>query len=98
MTREAAYVDLNSEPDLPRLIHEVARNGRRVVLREGDTDLAILSPARPPRRRVPRKRITPADIKASLAAAGSWKGLLDPEELKRQLDRARSDDSAPVTL
>src|SRR5207244_3460205 len=61
MTREALPIDIHTMPDLARLAKEVARDGRPRVLREDETDLAILSPARP-RRRLQAKAVTPADI------------------------------------
>ena len=97
MTREAAPIDLSTMPDLARLAREVARDGRPRVLREDGADVAVLSPARP-RLRLKGKRITEADIADSLAAAGAWKDLLDTEQLKRDLDAARSDNSPPVRL
>ena len=97
MTREAARIDISTMPDLARLAEEVARTRTPRVLRRGDEDLAILSPTTPKRRRR-GKRVTEEDIAASLAAAGSWKELVDGEQLKRELDAARSDNSPPVEL
>ena len=84
-------------PDLARLAEEVARTRTPRVLRRGHEDIAVLSPARPTRRSA-GKRVTEEDIAASLAAAGSWKDLVDAERLKRDLDAARSDNSPPVEL
>src|SRR3954470_23018053 len=97
MTREALRIDITTMPDLARLAREVARTGTPLVLHQDETDVAVLSPARAPRRRT-GKTVTQADIDASLAAAGGWKGLGDPEQLKRDLDAARSDNRPPVTL
>lgn len=41
-------------------------------------------------RRTTPRRPTPEDITASRAALGSWNGLVDAEQLKRDLDEARS--------
>ena len=97
MTREAARIDISTMPDLARLAEEVARTRTPRVLRRGDEDLAVLSPARPKRRRK-GKRPTEEDIAAALAAVGSWKAIVDGERLKRELDEARSDTSPPVEL
>ena len=97
MTREAARIDIATGPDFARLVDEVARTRTPRVITRGDEDIAVLSPAKP-KRRLKGKRITEEDIAASLAAAGSWKGLLDTEQLKRDLDAARSDNSPPVEL
>ena len=97
MTREAARIEISTMPDLARLAEEVARTRTPRVLRRGDEDLAVLSPAKPKRRRT-WKRPSEEDIARSLAAAGSWKGIVDTERLKRELDEARSDNSPPVEL
>ncbi len=97
MTREAAPIDISTMPDLAQLADEVARTRQPRVLRRGETDIAVLSPARP-RPRPRRKRISEADIAASLAAAGAWKGRVDTERLKRELDAARGDDRPPIEL
>ena len=97
MTRETTAIDISTMPDLARLAEEVARTRTPRLLRRGDEDIAVLSPARPKRR--PRgKRVTQADIDAALGAIGSWKGIVDTERLKRELDEARSDNSPPVEL
>ncbi len=96
MTREATPIDISSMPEVACLAQEVATTGRPRLLRQDDKDLAILSPARPSPRRRPGKAVTQADIDAALAA--SWKELVDPEQLKRELDEARSDDRPPVEL
>jgi hypothetical protein len=94
MTREAVPLDLRQLPDLARLAREVRRTNTPMVLRENGEDLAVLSPARPKRRK--GKVVTQADIDAALAA--SWVGLVDAERLKRELDAARGDDRPPVRL
>lgn len=44
------------------------------------------------------KAVTQADIDAVMAVAGAWKGLVDTEQLKRDLDAGRSDSRPPVEL
>lgn len=53
MTRYGAPVDIDSipPPDVAHLAEEVARTRQPRVLRRGDTDLAVLSPITPARRR-----------------------------------------------
>ena len=97
MTRDAILIDLTQlqMPELARLAQEVRRTQLPIVLRENGEDVAVLSPAKPARRRK-GKTVTDADSEAALAA--SWVGLVDPETLKRELDAARSDDRPPVEL
>lgn len=49
-------------------------------------------------RRRKGKRPTQADIEATLAAFGAWKGHIDTEKLKREIKEARSDHRPPVIL
>jgi hypothetical protein len=97
MAREAATIDITGMPDLIRLAEEVARTRTPRVLRRGDEDVAVLSPA-PPKRRPKGKQLTPARREAVLATAGAWKGHIDAERFKREIKDARSDDRPPVTL
>jgi hypothetical protein len=97
MTREAPPIDISTMPELARLADEVARTGTPRVLKRGDEDIAILSPARP-KRRLKGKRVTQADIDAALSVVGSWKDLEAAETLKRELDEARSDSGPSVRL
>jgi hypothetical protein len=96
MTRDVIPVDINAVTDLARLAREVARDGTPRVLREKDVDVAILSPARPKRRRA-GKRPSQAEIDAALATFGTWTDL-DAERFLRELDQARSDDRPPIDL
>lgn len=95
MVREAEPIDISTMPDLARLAQEVARTGKPRLLRDHDQDVAVLSPARPKRR---RKALTQAERLAALEASfGGWKGLVDPDELKSQLRELQFDDREPRT-
>ena len=97
MTQEARPVDISTMPDLARLAEEVARTGQPRVLRQNNVDVAIISPARPRRRRQ-GKVMTEADRQAARSAFGGWQGLVDAEHLKQDLDAARRDNRPPVEL
>ena len=94
MARDAPPVDISTMPDLARLAEEVARTGTSLVLRRGDEDIAVLSPATP-KRRLKGEQLTPAQREAFLASAGGWVGLLDVEQFKRDIKAARSDHRTP---
>jgi hypothetical protein len=96
MAQEAQPIDVQTLPDMTRLAREVNETGKARLIQVGG-DVVRLSPARP-RAPLPRKRPTPDDIQAALAAAGSWKGLVDAEQLKRDLDDARSSDARPLDI
>jgi hypothetical protein len=55
MARVIASIDISAMPDLARLADEVARTRTPCVLRRGDEEIAVLSPARPRRRRQTRR-------------------------------------------
>ena len=82
MAQEARPLAVSTMPDVSRLVQDVNRTGRPRLLQVSG-ELARLSPARP-RVRAQGTQPTPEAIAAALAAAGSWKGLIDPDEFKRQ--------------
>lgn len=94
MAREAVAFDLREIPDLARLVQEVRRTQTPIVLRDGDQDVAVLSPA-PDRRRRMKQRVSPEDITATLSVFGAWKDKIDPEALKRRVREDREDGEAP---
>jgi len=98
MTSELSPIDISTIPELARLVDEVQRTNQPRRLRRDNTDVAILAPAHPTPSRRRGKAVTQADIAASLAAVGSWQGLVDPEQLKADLDAARGDTRPPVEL
>jgi hypothetical protein len=91
MPREAMYNDVTAVQDFPRLAREIARTGKAQVFRDNGEALVVVSPARPVKRHA-AKTPTAKAIEAALAAAGSWKGLVDPEEFKRQRQQLQIDD------
>ena len=91
MPGEAWSIDASGMPDLARLVHEVNETGRtRLIQVDGET--ARLSAARPARR---RSTLTAMQREEILRATfGSWKGLLDPDRLKRDLNELQRDEPA----
>lgn len=111
MVRAQDRIDVSSLPELARVADEVARSQRSHVLQRGTTAIAIIAPVRSRRKRerstIVRGRVshrgaarlmTAAQREAVLASVGGWKGLVDAEQLKRDLDAARGDDRPPITL
>ena len=95
MAREAPAVEI-ATADLASAAREVARTGRARRLLDNGVTVAIISPVRPRPR---RSSLTPAErLAAVLASAGSWEGIVDSEQLKRELKAARSDNRPPVSL
>lgn len=94
MVRELSPFDIRTVPELARLVNESRRSGRPRRLRDATGDVALLVPT-PRRRHGATRRTDPA---AFLAAAGSWEGLLDPEQFKRDLREAAGSDRPPIRL
>lgn len=93
MTREFSPIDISTMPDLARLAEEVRATNRARALQRNHETVAVIVPvdratARPRRA----KQTTEADMQAFRAAAGSWKGLVDGEQLKKDIDDARGSD------
>ncbi len=95
MTRELTPIDIRRVPELAQLVDEVrtTRKPRRIT--RDNEDVAILMPARPRRA---KPSTTQAQRDAVRASVGGWDGLVDAEQLKRDLDTARSDDTLPASL
>lgn len=89
------YLDVANAPELLRLAEEVRASNRPRVLSRDREPIAVVMPIRQVRR---SKRHTAEDLAATLASAGAWKGLVDAEELKRQIKEARSDHRPPIEL
>jgi hypothetical protein len=92
MGQDAPPVDIGDMPELARLAEDVARTGQPRLLRRGEKDIATIVPVagrRPTRRR--GKRVTQADIVATLSTVGAWKGHIDAEAFKREIKEARED-------
>lgn len=66
-------LDVSASPELLHLAEAVRRSGKPRVLRRGGETLAVIVPF--PARgavRLPQRVLTPRDIEAFHAAAGSW--------------------------
>ena len=83
MNREYQPIEIGNSPDILRLAEEVRAGGRPRVLQRNHEDVALLMPL-PARRR--RAHQDQGDRLAGLrASAGSWKGLVDAEQLKLEI-------------
>lgn len=84
---EATPIDITNSPELARLAEEVrASRQPRSLQRNGET-IAVVMPVASKRTR--RRAKTAADEEAFLASAGSWQGLVDGEQLKRDFAESR---------
>jgi hypothetical protein len=93
MVAKPEVLDIHAMPELRSLVEEVRSSRRPRLLRDGDIDLALLSPV----RSAPR-RPSPADEAAFRSSAGGLRGLIDPEIFKREVKASRSSDRSTVYL
>jgi hypothetical protein len=84
MAGEPVYLDVTDLPELARAAEEVRTTNKPRVLRRGTDEIAVLMPLR---KRRGGRAISREDYEAFLASAGSWKGIVDVEQFKR--DNAR---------
>ena len=97
MVAEPVPVDLDTLPDLAALAEEVRRTGTPRVLRRDGEDVALLMPPRRAKHR--QDAPTPNEaLRALEASFGAWRGLVDGEQLKRDLRSARGNRRPPVQL
>ena len=92
MKQELSPIDVSAIPELARLARDTAREGRSVVLRVDDTDLAVLSPL-PHRRRLDTPKLSlprypQGGIVAATAGAVRYDGpVLTAEEEREAFER-----------
>jgi hypothetical protein len=99
MAREAQH-QLTPQADLYRAAEAAVRSGRK---QEVEFNGATLTIGRlKPRKAHARRRaadLTPAEREEILRATfGGWKGLIDGDQLKRELRELQRDESTPRTL
>jgi hypothetical protein len=95
MARQTRQIDVTDAPDLLRLAEQVEATQEPTVLQRNGQDIAVL---RPVRKRRSARLPSPEDIAVSMSAAGSWKGLIDAEQFKRQVYSSRGSKRPPVKL
>lgn len=87
----AEPIDVTDLPELRDLVEAVRSSGTPRLLRVAGRDAARLTPVQDDLDADdwPIREITDEDRAAALSAAGSWKGLVDAEQLKADLAAAR---------
>jgi hypothetical protein len=87
-------IDITNMPELVRIAEEVeATKTPRELKRENKT-VAVIMPARSATAK--KKRIkTKADYEAFRSAAGSWKGLIEAEQFKKDMYASRKLSTRP---
>jgi hypothetical protein len=97
MARTATVIDITNVPELRRLVEAARATGTVNVLRFDDQDVAILTPIQPQEPR-DQSAVDDASAAAFRSAAGGWRGLVDGDQLKRDLKAARGSDRPAVVF
>jgi hypothetical protein len=84
-----ATTEIKDLDDLLRVVNQARNQEETLVILENGAEIVVPASRRPRRPRLTPEERAKADEEAFLAAAGSWQGLGDPEELKRQIYAAR---------
>ena len=91
MTAEPIDVDLDDLPEFAAIVEKLLASGQPRQLRRDGKVLGVLSPQVIASRvgRDPSLPMTAEQEAALKAAAGSLEGLLDPDEMHRNLEESR---------
>jgi hypothetical protein len=91
-------IDISESPELRRLVDGLRASRRSIVLRQGNEDLAVITPVESPEP-YPWRQPTEEDYEAFRSAAGSWQGHLDVEQfIKDNYESRRLSSRPPVDL
>lgn len=99
MTSQRAIIDASESPELRRVAEQVRKTLQPVVLRSGGEDIALVVPmAAEGERPSLVGEPTREQIDAVMAAAGSWAGLVEVDDLKASWRAARGSRRPPIEL
>ncbi len=93
MARAITSIDLEDEPDFPRVIEEVRVTGEARLLRRNGEALAMIVPIDAVAT-FPWRRKSPADYEALRSVAGSWKAI-DTDRMLDEIYADREIDDRP---
>ena len=96
MARILRSIDIKAFPELVRVIDDALARGEPVVLRDGERDLVMVEPIVPDMvpgtEKHPR---SPEALDAFLSSAGSWKGIVDADQLLSDIYEGRGRPMEP---
>ena len=96
--RKDGTVEIKDLDDLLRVLKEVRADEEPLILQEDGGNEIVLNPRAPRGGRRTRRERAGADYGASLSAAGSWEGLIVPDEFMRQVREGCSSNRPLVVL
>jgi hypothetical protein len=89
MATHPVMIDISNNPDLVRLVEEVKNTKKPRILKQDSEPVAMLMPMEPAGKQRDKKARSQTHYKAFLAAAGSLKGFIDAERLKKDIYESR---------
>lgn len=95
--RKHSTIDASAIPELRRLIEEAREIAEPIIVRLGSEDMAILTPLPVSRQRL-HQEPSQEQIDVVMSAAGSWEGLADVDELKKQWRAGRGSSRPHIKL
>lgn len=95
MQKELKHIDISNLPDLLRIVEEVQTTQQPRILSRDSEDMAILLPVTHKSKKRMKSERTEEDYEAFLAAAGSWKGLVDADKLIADIYESRNLSTKP---
>ena len=98
MSTARKAINIRDNPELLRLVEEMNAAEGPLLLRRGDTELALLTPIKRPRARKRTREHTDADRAAFRAAAGSWRDVDVEKFLADNYESRRISSRPPVKL
>lgn len=100
MATLTTVIDIASIPELRRIVEEARLNHATIELRDGGEPLATIAPVAAPKTARPEMVgvLTRAQYQRAMSAAGGWAGIVEIDELKRDLAESRGSHRPPVDL
>jgi precorrin-6x reductase len=96
MVKQVRHIDVSTNPELMRLVEEVAQTGDNVVLSKGSRELAMLAPIASTKRLIPRV-LSPAEVEVFNSSAGGWADV-DVDEFMKRVYEGRQSSKPRVDL
>ena len=88
MTAHATPIDISTIPELARIAEEVEATKTARELKRGNKPIALIAPIEQTKKQQKRRKAK-FDPEAFKATAGLLKGLIDAEQLKRDIAESR---------
>ena len=89
-------IDISNMPELVRIAEEVNVTKTPRELKRDNKPIALITPIDQTKPQRKKRGKTRADYEAFKAAAGGWKGLVDTEQLKKDIYESRKLSTRPT--